>query len=98
MINIYNKSPSRITSLLWVAAVFSIFSVSAPAALAKASPHYKQKSVVDFDDAVVEGKSRKPYSTYLSKENEGNFSDVNSWSLDFSKRLKHSQLKAELNP
>ncbi len=97
MINFLKLIPPRTGGFMRILALLGLVLMNPPVALAKA-PHYKQKSVVDFDDALVEGKSRKPYSTYLSKENAGDFRDVNSWGLDFASRQRSARLKAELTP
>ncbi|MCO5144228.1 MAG: hypothetical protein M9962_14155 [Oligoflexia bacterium] len=49
------------------------------------SPKYKSRTVVDFEGALVEGKSRKPYSTYLTQQKDAAFSDLHNWEPDIDK-------------
>lgn len=68
--------------------------VSPPVALTahgKAAPRYKSKTVIDFEGALVEGKSRKPYSSYLTQQKDSAFGDLHQWSPD----LDHSLLESE---
>ena len=54
---------------------------------------YKKNTSVDFDEALVEGKSRKPYSAYLYKQQEQRAQSLSSWSLDLSKKLELSSAR-----
>lgn len=93
MVNFLSKSRAR----------FSVRIVGAVAALmmcplfilhaeaGEKAPHYKKNTVVDFEGALVEGKSRKPYSAYLTQQKESAFSDLNQWQPDISKTLKDSR-------
>ncbi len=66
--------------------------VSTPCVVEASSPtpKYKKHSVVDFDEALVEGKSRKPYSAYLYKQQEQRLQDLSTWTLDLSKKFEYS--------
>ncbi|MGZ3696156.1 MAG: hypothetical protein ACXWQO_19165 [Bdellovibrionota bacterium] len=55
------------------------------------APKYKKNTVVDFEGALVEGKSRKPYSAYLTQQKESAFVDLNQWQPDIGKSLKDSK-------
>ncbi len=55
-----------------------------------APKRFKKQTVVDFEDALIEGKSRKPYSAYLSKQKKDEFQDLFSWELDLDKRVQSS--------
>ncbi len=71
-------------------ALFLLLSpLAAPAA--HAAPKYKKSTVVDFEGALVEGKSRKPYSAYLTQQKDSAFSELHQWQLDLDKRLLDSQ-------
>lgn len=50
-------------------------------------PKYKKNTVVDFEGALVEGKSRKPYSAYLTQQREAAFSQLSDWKLDVDHSL-----------
>lgn len=68
--------------------------VSPPVALTvegKSAPRYKSKTVIDFEGALVEGKSRKPYSSYLTQQKDSAFGDLHQWGPD----LDHSLLESE---
>lgn len=58
---------------------------------------YKKKTVVDFEEALIEGKSRKPYSAYLYQQKAPDASALAEWQLDFQKRAGMSRTKIE-NP
>lgn len=78
--------------ILWVVAILLLcpfFARSADAG--EKAPRYKKNTVVDFEGALVEGKSRKPYSAYLTQQKESAFSDLNQWQPDISKTLKDSR-------
>lgn len=88
MINfLCKKSRSRLRVLIAILALMlSPFLVPAANAAEKV-PKYKKNTVVDFEGALVEGKSRKPYSAYLTQQKESAFSDLNEWQPDVSKSL-----------
>jgi hypothetical protein len=88
MINFLFTKPSFTLRILWAvfALMLSPFLISAAEAGEKA-PKYKKNTVVDFEGALVEGKSRKPYSAYLTQQKESAFSDLNQWQPDVGKSL-----------
>ncbi len=53
----------------------------------------KKNTVVDFEGALVEGKSRKPYSSYLTQQKESAFEELHQWSPDLEKGLQDSAKK-----
>ena len=63
------------------------------AGAAVAATKYKKSTVVDFDGALVEGKSRKSYSTYLTQQKESAFGELHLWRPDLDKSLLDSQSK-----
>lgn len=56
---------------------------------------YKKSTVVDFEGALVEGKSRKPYSAYLTQQKESAFNDLSQWSPDLDRSLFDSQRRMD---
>lgn len=56
---------------------------------------YKKNTTVDFEGATIEGKSRKPYSAYVSQKAQKGAADLAEWNPDFSQRLKLSRRKWE---
>lgn len=56
---------------------------------------YKKNTVVDFDGATVEGKSRKPYSAYVSEKAMAATDDLAAWEPDFNEKLQLSRRKWE---
>jgi hypothetical protein len=85
-------------SISWRAARYRLLGLVALLSLAPsaiAAPKYKKSTVVDFEGALVEGKSRKPYSTYLTQQKDGAFGDLHRWQLDLDKRLLDSQTKLD---
>jgi hypothetical protein len=58
---------------------------------------YKKSTTVDFDEALIEGKSRKPYSAYLYQQQNASPDALAAWDLDFKKRSAMSRSKFE-NP
>jgi len=65
------------------------------ASSAVAAPKYKQNTVVDFEGALVEGKSRKPYSAYLTQQKDSAFGELHRWLPDLDKRLLDSQTRLD---
>ena len=59
---------------------------------------YKKQTNVDFEEALVEGKSRKPYSSYLTQQKESAFSDLYEWSPDFDHANAENQVLAGRRP
>ncbi len=81
------ESGSRRSRLFWLAVILLHF-LFAPIAHAV---RYKKQTVVDFEDALIEGKSRKPYSAYLSKQKSEEMRDLFDWDLDWAHRVRLSQ-------
>lgn len=54
---------------------------------------YKKSTVVDFEGALVEGKSRKPYSAYLTQQKDSAFGELHQWQPDLDKSLLDTQTK-----
>lgn len=91
MINSFARkqlSRRRIVSAIFALLLCPFF---ASTANAEKAPRYKKNTVVDFEGALVEGKSRKPYSAYLTQQKESAFSDLNQWQPDIGKSLKDSR-------
>lgn len=75
-----------------------IFLMSPPAVLSAegaSAPKYKKNTVVDFEGALVEGKSRKPYSAYLTQQKESAFGELHNWAPDLEKSLKDSKHRVD---
>jgi len=62
---------------------------------AVAAPKYKKSTVVDFEGALVEGKSRKPYSAYLTQQKDSAFGELHQWQPDLDKSLLDAQTKLD---
>lgn len=62
---------------------------------AEAAPKYKKSTTVDFEGALVEGKSRKPYSAYLTQQKDSAFGELHRWLPDLDKRLLDSQTRLD---
>lgn len=54
---------------------------------------YKQKTFINFEEALVEGKSRSPYSSYLFKKKEAALSDLSQWKPDWRDSIRQSREK-----
>lgn len=74
---------------------FMAMPAAAPSAYGEAGKRYKKNTVVDFEGALVEGKSRKPYSAYLTQQKESAFSDLSQWSPDLDRSLFDSQRRMD---
>lgn len=93
MINFYSPNPRSGGLIL---ALTLILLVSPPAVLiAEGATKYKQNTVVDFEGALVEGKSRKPYSAYLTQQKESAFGEMHDWAPDLKKSLKDSKHRVD---
>lgn len=90
MINIWTKELGRKLPLLWLIAAALQLALTAQASADGKSARYKKQTVVDFEDALIEGKSRKPYSAYLSKQKEEEMHSLFQWDLDWDHRLRLS--------
>lgn len=93
MVNFFSHIEANFSArILWAVTVLMLcplFILHAEAG--EKAPRYKKNTVVDFEGALVEGKSRKPYSAYLTQQKESAFSDLNQWQPDISKTLKDSR-------
>ena len=67
----------------------------AESASAPKAPRYKKNTVVDFEGALVEGKSRKPYSAYLTQQRESAYGDLHQWSPDLDRSLLNARKKMD---
>jgi hypothetical protein len=63
--------------------------------LAVAATKYKKSTSVDFEGSMVEGKSRKPYSAYLTQQKDSAFSELHQWQPDLNKSLLDAQTKLD---
>lgn len=73
----------------WLALLLMLSPVAV--STAEAAAKYKKSTVVDFEGALVEGKSRKPYSAYLTQQKDSAFGELHQWQPDLDKRLLDSQ-------
>ncbi len=66
-----------------------------PSTLAQAESKkiYKEKTYVNFDEALVEGKGRNPYSSYLFKKKEALVNDLSQWKPDWKTKIRKSRAK-----
>lgn len=93
MINFRTQKRRRPRKLLLLTLILM---VSPPIILsAESAPKYKQNTVVDFEGALVEGKSRKPYSAYLTQQKESAFGDLHQWQPDLDRSLLDSQRRLD---
>jgi hypothetical protein len=89
-----SRSTKLVSPFLLLGFVFVLFvAVAVPAA--ESAPKYKKQTVVDFEGALVEGKSRKPYSAYLTQQKDSAFSDLNQWQPDLNHSLLESQRRMD---
>jgi len=76
----------------------SIVMLAPPMAMqteASTGQKYKKNTVIDFEGALVEGKSRKPYSSYLTQQKESAFEDLHTWEPDLDRNLQESQRRLD---
>jgi hypothetical protein len=93
MINIL-KSPRKMGGLApWLILTLLVSSLMPNAA--EAGSKYKKSTVIDFEGALVEGKSRKPYSAYLTQQKDSAYGELHRWQPDFEKRLLDSQTRLD---
>jgi hypothetical protein len=90
-----NKSPTRNTGWRSLGLALAILLSPPVSSLCEGAPKYKKSTVVDFEGALVEGKSRKPYSAYLTQQRESAFSDLHQWKPDIERSLKQSQIRLD---
>ena len=75
-------------------ALFALALLCCPAlAISAHATKYKKTTEIDFEGSMVEGKSRKPYSAYLTQQKESAFGDLQQWQPDLDKSLLDSQTK-----
>jgi len=88
-----NYQRQRKTLTFW----FALFLMASPPLVlsAESAPKYKKSTVVDFEGALVEGKSRKPYSAYLTQQKESAFGDLHQWKPDLDRSLLDSQRRLD---
>ena len=60
---------------------------------ARSETSYKKKTYINFDEALVEGKSRSPYSSYLFKKKEAAVNDLSQWKPDWRNSIRTSRTK-----
>lgn len=89
MINFLSARLQLRKNLLRLALVLALSPLGLPTAEG-AEPRYKKSTVVDFEGALVEGKSRKPYSAYLTQQKESAFTDLHQWAPDLDHSLSDS--------
>lgn len=92
MINIPMRIPKSGRLLIWLL----ILMLSPPMVFtAESAQKYKKSTVIDFEGALVEGKSRKPYSSYLTQQKDSAFGELHAWSPDLDKRLLDAQTRLD---
>jgi hypothetical protein len=93
MINIISPNPKTGGLIFW----FTLILLVSPPVIfsAEGATKYKKQTVVDFEGATVEGKSRKPYSSYLTQQKDSAFDDLHNWTPDFDKSLEDSQRRVD---
>jgi hypothetical protein len=94
MINIFSPTPTSGGLIFWITLLLMVSPPAIFPAEGKA-PKYKKQTVVDFEGALVEGKSRKPYSAYLTQQKEAAFSELHTWQPDLEKSLRDSQTRMD---
>lgn len=94
MVNDFTKKAHRSLRLYpWFALVLMV-TLAVPTA-ESAAPKYKKNTVVDFEGALVEGKSRKPYSAYLTQQKDSIFGELHQWQPDLDRTLLESQRRMD---
>ena len=63
--------------------------------LAFAEEKYKKKTFVNFEESLVEGKSRSPYSSYLFKKRENSIRNLSNWKPNWNASLSSTRKKLE---
>ncbi len=91
MINIFRILPKP--RALWFVPLLMLSPVAVSSV--EAAAKYKKSTVVDFEGALVEGKSRKPYSAYLTQQKDSAFGEMHRWLPDLDKRLLDSQTRLD---
>jgi hypothetical protein len=93
MIKNYSPNPKSGGLTLWLTLILLVSPPVFLKAEGASAPKYKKNTVVDFEGALVEGKSRKPYSSYLTQQKESAFEELHQWSPDLEKGLQDSAKK-----
>jgi hypothetical protein len=91
MINI-SAGRWHIQGLLIFSLIWSFFMEEAHG---KAAVRYKTHTTVDFEEALVEGKSRKPYAAYLSQDKDYAMENLSDWDMDLQKSISDTQARLE---
>lgn len=91
MINILGPTLLAGLKIIGIAAVL----LFAAPRTAEAGAKYKSSTVVDFEGSLVEGKSRKPYSAYLTQQKENAFGELHRWTPDLDKSFIDEKRKLE---
>lgn len=89
-----NNSPRRTPTYLLPLACLVLAPLLFSSGALAGSKKYRQNTVVDFEGSVVEGKSRKPYSSYLSQEKNKGFGSLSNWQPDVRKKMSLQADKA----
>ncbi len=89
MVNIFTNSWRR--SGLIALLIYGAFIADAQGK----EPRYKTHTTVDFDEALVEGKSRKPYAAYLSQDKDYAMDNLSDWQMDMQKSIEMTQARLE---
>ncbi|MGZ3650585.1 MAG: hypothetical protein ACXVB9_21845 [Bdellovibrionota bacterium] len=92
MINFLKAKPSLLLTQL---CLISGLLLAPPLSNKAAATKYKTSTVVDFEGALVEGKSRKPYSAYLTQQKDSAFGELHQWQPDLDKSLLDAQTKLD---
>jgi hypothetical protein len=93
MINDFSTNARRPRKLIPWFALFLMVAFAVPSA--QSAPKYKKNTVVDFEGALVEGKSRKPYSAYLTQQKDSIFGELHQWQPDLDRSLLESQRRMD---
>ena len=93
MINIFLPRPKF--GGFTIGLILMLMVTPSSAVYAQSGAKFKKSTVIDFEGALVEGKSRKPYSAYLTQQKDSAFGDLHRWQPDFDKRLLDSQTRMD---
>jgi hypothetical protein len=93
MVNDSSTKAKRSLKLMPWFALLLMVTLAVPAA--ESAPKYKKNTVVDFEGALVEGKSRKPYSAYLTQQKDSIFGELHQWQPDLDRSLLESQRRMD---
>jgi hypothetical protein len=96
MLNKSHQRSGTLGSLALLVGLLMAFPPFASSAQAEGKVRYKKNTVVDFEGALVEGKSRKPYSAYLTQQRESAFTELHGWGPDFTRSERNARSRWEL--